>query len=413
MKRSAYRLLVVLIPAVILLGASHLGAETRYMMIPAASFAADGTDQYNYINYGDRLETETTLHFQTGVRLPNASVITSMDMMTRDDDSGTITVKFKRTKFGSDTGTETLLTFTSPGNMGCSTTGLCHDMESLLDIKVDSANYTYWFDVLVPDDTGTGTDLQLYGVRISYEVDDLIFADTFESTDTRMWSSESTAKALEVEHRQVPGSGAFPTEEKRIDEILSGLRVEDPEAREALEKALKRQDGFGSPLIIPGPAFKTTGYTEYDDYYFSESYGFIYARPNGDGDGALMTTGVNLPDGAEISFFMAFFVDTRRDNYIQGNIQFWFDRLDTVDRNSEIHMVYAESSGIEAGIRSLSVNRSAMEAVEPGCTTIDNSHYLYYVTVDVGPYDISPPDPYGDEEWWHKLYAIVFLYTMP
>ena len=143
--------------AVTLIVCPALEASTQFLMIPAASFSADGSNQYNYYNYGDYLETESTLYFHAGVNLPNASRITNVDMMTLDDDSGTITMHLKRTKFGFDTGHETLLTFTSPGNIGCTTQGLCHDMEGSLDIKVDASNFNYWLDLVVPDDTGTGT----------------------------------------------------------------------------------------------------------------------------------------------------------------------------------------------------------------------------------------------------------------
>ncbi len=403
--------------AVVLLSCATIEAAEKSLMIPAASFSADGTDQYNYYNSGNYLETNVTLRFHAGVRLPNASRITNVDMMTLDDDSGTITMYLKRTKFGFDTGHETLLTFTSPGNIGCASQGLCHDMESLLDIKVDAANYNYWLDLSVPDDTGTGTDLRFYAVRIMYEVDDLIFADTFESTLTDMWDSDTTAKSAAGDGGPAVGEMAFDpanslTADDRFDEFLSHLYVEDPLAHEALEHALKGEKSYGSPLVIPGPAFRSPGYLEFDDYYFSESYGFIYGRPAGE-DGAVMKTGLNLPDGAEISFFMAFFVDTRRDNYIDGNIRFWLSRMDAADIIPTIDMVYATTSGFDDGIRALSVNQSTMEAVEPGCTIIDNSRYSYWLTIDVGPYDLSPPDPYADEDWWHKVYSIVILYTMP
>ena len=110
---------------------------------------------------------------------------------------------------------------------------------------------------------------------------------------------------------------------------------------------------------------------------------------------------------------MAFFVDTRRDAYIDGNIRFWLERMDAADIIPTTTMVYTETEGVDAGIRALSVSRSAMEAVEPGCTTINNDLYSYWLTIDVGPYDLSPPDPYADENWWHKVYSIVILYTMP
>ncbi len=54
-----------------------------------------------------------------------------------------------------------------------------------------------------------------------------------------------------------------------------------------------------------------------------------------------------------------------------------------------------------------------METAVPGSTAIDNDRYSYWTTVDLGPYDVSPPEPYEAEEWWHKFYAIVLLYTMP
>jgi hypothetical protein len=393
------------------------------LMIPAAAFSADGTDQFNYINYGNYIDTETTLHFHAGVKLPNAARITNVDMMTRDSDVGTITVHLRRLRFGTNGPSEALLTFTSPGNIGCTTNGLCHDMESLLDIKVDSANFVYWLEAIIPDDTGTGTDLNFYAVRIMYEYDDLIFADTFESTATDMWSSESTLLKAGTCLGDEPGDQPDPalvadggrSKAEILDDIASRLYIEDPLAQEAMEAALKGEKSYGSPLVIPGPAFKTEGYGEYDDYYFSESYGFVYTRPQ-DNDGAVMMAPVNLPDGAEIQYYFAFFVDSITDHGLYGyqdNIRFWLTRLHTIDIVPTLNMVYTTSSGADPGIRTVSVNRSAMEAVEAGCTTIDNFQYTYWVTIDVGRYDLNPPAPYDDEEWWHKVYSIMILYTMP
>jgi hypothetical protein len=402
------------ISVVALLGwGSGAEAATKSLMIPAADFSSDGVHQGEYYNGGIFLDSNVTKYLHAPVYLPNASVITNVDMMTYDNDVGTILMDFKRTKFGFDGGAETLLSFSSPGNLGCSS--LCHDMEFLPDITVDASNYSYWLDLVLPAEA-SGTDLRFYAVRIMYEVDDLIFADTFESADFGMWSETSLAKAGHLEDE--PKGIALPessepnrTKDERIDEILGQLYVEDPQAQEALEMSLKGQGRYGSPLVVPGPAFNATGYSEYDDYYFSESYGFLYARPSADLR-AIMTTGVNLPDGAEIAWYMAFFVDSTSAG-ATDEIVFELSRLRTTDRFSSIRMVDERTTGASDEIRSISVSQAEMEAVEPGCTTIDNSVYYYWAHVSVGPYDLSPPPPYQGEEWWHKVYAVVILYTMP
>ncbi len=392
--------------------AQELPVGTSALMIPAGAFSADGTDQGNYFNNGKRISTNATIQLHAAIYLPNTATITQVDMMTRDDDVGTITMYLKRNRFGVDGTHETLLTFTSPGNIGCTTNGLCHDMESLLDIKVDTANYIYWLDLRVPDDTGTGTDLEFYAVRILYDSDDVIFADTFESGDTGFWDG-STLKAGYLEQAiDLPDRNEA---RERILDSLSQVYIEDPLAQEALEYAVAQTKGYASPLVIPGPAFKTAGGTEYDDYYFSESYGFIYTRPQDNG-GAVMYAPVDLPDGAEIQFFMALYVDSITDAGVAGyqdNIRFWMGRLSTVDIDPSLTMVNASTSGANDGIRALTVTRAQMEAVEAGCATVDTGAHYYWAGVDVGRYDTSPPAPYDDEDWWHKVYSIVILYTMP
>ncbi len=418
MKRPRHRVISAgLVCAVAAVLCAPADAGTQWLMIPAASFSADGTAPWNYVNYGDRLETTSgaALAFHAWLKLPNAARIVNVDLMTRDNDPGTITLRLKRSKFGFDDTAETLLTFTSPGNLGCSVNGLCHDMASQLSIYVDAANYSYWFDLHVPDAGSAATELSFWAVRVGYDVDDVVFADTFESTTTEMWDATSSAKSVEGQPALEPRS-VLSEEERQamVEELLSTLHVEDPLAHEALEKALKGVEGYGSPLVVPGPAFKNTGYTEYDDYYLSESYGFVYGRPGE--NGAIMSTGLNLPDGAVIQFYMAFFRDSVPDLGLidyQDNIRFWLTRLHTWDRSSVLHMVYRTSSGADNGIRSISVTRSAMEAVQTGCTTVDNSQFYYWLTLDVGPYELAPPPPYSGQEWWHKVYAVVILYTMP
>jgi len=394
-------------------------AAEEVLYIPAASFSSDGLNQDLYSNWGWYLDTNTTKNFHAGVKLPNAARITSVDMMTLDTDVGTISGYLKRTRFGVDGGTETLLSFASPGSIGCTGTGgLCHDIESPPDMQVDAANYSYWFQIRVPDETGTGTDLRFYAVRIVYEVDDVIFADTFESGDTGMWSSESTAKSALQSKRSVPPDQAGPvaepgTPDQRLEEFLSTLYIEDPLAQEALEKAVMRVDGYASPLVIPGPAFKTKGYTDYDDYYFSETSGFVYGRPAGNGI-TTMVRGLQLPEGAEISYFLAYFVDSVTDyaGAPKSNIDFWLARYHTTDGDI-IDMVDVSSVGASSDIVSLSVSQAQMEAVETGCSTISNGSYYYWLGFSLGPYDTSPPAPYDAQEWWHKVYAIVILYSMP
>ncbi len=418
MNRKSICTIVTASIAALLLCLPTAVAETNSLMIPAAAFSADGTNQFAYINYGDSLETGTTLHFHAWVKLPNAATITNVDMMTLDEDSATITGYLKRTKFGVDSGTETLLTFTSPGNIGCSTSGLCHDMESLLDIRVDAANYAYWFDLVVPDADGsppTENDLAFYALRIMYDYEDMIFSDTFESSDASMWTLQTGGKSGLSTAEEIPKAKPItvdgPVDEQRLAMFESALAIKDPRARDALENALLGKAGYGSPYIIPGPAFKTQGYTDYDTYYFSESYGFVYGRP-GDEDGTNLTAPVNLPNGAQISWFFALYVDSVRFGF-QEDIRFWLSRMDATDIIPTDNMVYEVTSGRSTAIESIAVDDDDMEAAVPGSTDVNNDRYSYWVTLDVGAYDVSPPDPYSDEEWWHKVYAIMILYTMP
>ncbi len=416
MTTTQRRTIITVSVAVVLLIGGTAGATTASLMVPAAAFSADGTNQEAYVNYGYYLSTGTTLRFHAWVRLPNAATIVNVDMMTRDDDAGTITGYLKRTRFGVDNGTETLLTFTSPGNIGCSTSGLCHDMESLLEIKVDAANFGYWFEVVVPDAGGTPeNDLEFFAVRVMYEYDDLIFADTFESGGTGMWSSEAGAKAgailAEPPRTPEPVDQAEPTDAELLARFAPGLYLEDPLAQEALENAVLGKAGYGSPYVIPGPAFKTGGWVDFDSYYLDEAFGFVYGRP-GDDNGTWLYAPVNLPDGAEISYFFAFYVDSVRTG-TTDDIRFWLTRMDTTDIFPTDTMVFESTSGRDTAIKSITVNDTDIEAAVPGSTTIVNSKYMYWVAINPGPYDTSPPAPYEDEYWWHKVYAIVFLYTMP
>lgn len=391
---------------------TDLPVGTSSLMVPAAAFASDGTATDQVINYGYYASTNSTVHLRAALYFPNTAVITNIDMMTLDDDVGTITGYLKRNVFGRDGATETIFTFTSPGSIGCTTDGLCHDMEFNTDIKIDAANYNYWFEVIVPDDTGTGTDLDFYAVRFLYDSDDVIFADTFESSDTSMWVG-SAAKSGETSPELADLMD--PSEhEKRLLDSVSRLYIEDPLAQEAFEAAVKGTKGYGSPLIIPGPAFKTAGGSDYESYYFSESYGFVYGR--GNDDSTLMYAPVDLPNGSEIQYFMAFFVDSVSDHGLAGyqdNIHFWLKRASTVDISPTLSMAYEVSSGAQDDIRSLTASHADMEAVESGCTTIDTAAHYYWAAIDVGRYDTSPPSPYGAEDWWHKVYAIAILYTQP
>ena len=264
------------------LSCSRLGAaeaDSDIIMIPAAAFSADGSAEDNYINYGDRLYTldSTNLHFHAWVRLPNHATITNVDMMTRYDATTTITGYLKRVKFGTDNSAETLLTLTSPGNIGCSTTGgLCHDMDSLLEIPVDSANYIYWFYIFVPyapGHTPLADFLEFYAVRIMYDYDDLIFSDTFESGDMSMWSDNTSSKSAAMPGALLRRPGlSLPPSQQTLSFWPDSAATSISTTR-ALRKPGNGpvgQGGLCEPVRDPRPAFKTQGYTEYDDYYFSD-----------------------------------------------------------------------------------------------------------------------------------------------
>lgn len=408
---------VLFLAAVALPGTA--GATEVSLHIPAASFSSDGRHQDDYSNWGWYLDSNYSKSFHAGVMLPNAARITNVDMMTQDDDANTITMYLKRTKFGVDGGTETLMSFSSPGNLGCQGGGgLCHDMRSGLDIKVDAANYAYWLELHVPDTADPQNDLWFHDVRILYEVGDVIFADTFESADTAMWDGDTTAKAeSSVEDGPVllpeTTTGGPADRAEQVEQFLASVYIEDPLAQEALEQALQGKGGYASPLLIPATAFKTKGYNDYDDYYFSETGGYIYGRPAGTGVTTLIT-GLHLPDGAEISYLYAFFVDSI-DDYVgapKSNIDFDLVRYRTT--NGDIAVLADETSiGADDGIRSIWVSGAEMDAVVPDGGTITNPGYYYYLRFSLGPYDTSPPAPYDDGEWWHKIYAVLVLYTMP
>lgn len=405
-----------------LLLAGTAEADSGILMIPAAAFSTDGEADDNFINYGDHLYTrsDANLYFHAWVKLPNLATITNIDMMTRDDATGTITGYLKRVKFGADSSAETLLTFTSPGNIGCASSTLCHDMEGSLEITVDTANYAYWFDVYVPyapGYTAISDYLQFWAVRIMYNHDDLIFGDTLESGDTVMWSSSTgTAKAgvafieSSEENDRLALQPSIPTDRLMPSDLR--LFIEDPRAQEAMELAAAGKAGYASPYVIAGPAFKSTGYLDFNRYDIHEIWGCISGRENT--NGADMHAPVNLPTGAHISWYMVFYVDSIRSaagsNY---DIRFWLSRMDSLDPLDMQNMVYEITSGNDTAIRSITVDDDDMELAVPGSATVDNSKYSYWVTVDVGPFDGSPPSPYEDEDWWHKVYAIVILYTMP
>jgi hypothetical protein len=313
-----------------------------------------------------------------------------------------------------------VLSFSSPGNIGCATSTMCHDMEGSLEITVDTANYAYWFDVHVPyapGYTSLADYLQFWAVRIMYNHDDLIFGDTLESGNTIMWSSSTGAAKAGL-------ALAEPSEEDELlvlqesnrtnqkEPIDLRLYIEDPRAQEAMELAAAGKAGYASPYVIPGPAFKSQGYLDFDGYYLSESWGCVLGRPGN--DDVIMHAPVNLPTGAHISYFMVFYVDSiREEATTQANIRFWLRRMDALDPVDMQNMVYEVSSGNSTSIRSITVDDDDMDLAVSGSSTVDNSRYSYWVTVDVGPYDTIPPAPYNNEEWWHKVYAIVILYTMP
>jgi hypothetical protein len=403
--------------AALVLGSGSVQAGSDILMIPAAGFATDGASEDDYINYGDYLETSKTLHFHAWVQLPHNARITNVDMMTRDDGAGTITGYLKRTPFATNGDTETLLTFTSPGNIGCTGSGLCHDMESLLDIPVDAVGYGYWFDVVVPDAQGSPDDYDLafYAVRIMYDYQETTFSDGFESGDTSEWTLHAPAKSATAATRSfrkdLPSSPSEDREAELLEWLYTSFSIDDPQAAEALGKALLGKAGYASPYVIPGPGFKTAGYIEYDDYYFSEGAGFVYVRPSAE-DGTIMHAPVNLPDGAEIAWYFAFYVDSVRTG-TSADIRFWLSRMDAADIIPTDNLVYEVTSGRDTEIQAISADDDDMEAAVPGSTTVNNALYSYWATIDVGPYDVSPPNPYQDEEWWHKVYAIVILYTMP
>ena len=87
--------------------------------------------------------------------------------------------------------------------------------------------------------------------------------------------------------------------------------------------------------------------------------------------------------------------------------------MDAADINPVDNMVYEVTSGRNTEIQAVVVDDDDMEDAVPGSTDVNNAKYSYWVTIDVGPYDLSPPEPYQDEDWWQKVYAIVILYTMP
>ena len=342
------------------------------LIIPGSSFAADGADSGNYTKSAGRINGGPSVEVYAGVYLPPNTRITSVELVARDaTDSFNVTVYLKETPFGTLGGTTNLYTLQTAGN----STSI-QRIFNFADALVDPQNNLYYLVANLPH-----ADLRIYQFRIFYE-QAVIFADGFESGDTSAWSSASPLA---------------PQQEKGVilDPVIATTQfwVNDPVFMEALDNSLNLRAGYGSPLVIPGPAFKTHGGADAGDYYMSSPYGYLYTRPD---ETAFFDTPVNLPQGANISFVMVAYIDSNPD----AKIMFWLSRVATLTGVMS-DLGFLESSGIDGDIRFMTL--TAGDLVDP---VIDNGFYSYFLNLSVEETD------WGASEY-NRVYAVIILYTLP
>lgn len=382
---SAFALVAFLVAAPVQsadLGALKAPGGSDPLVIPAGAFASDGDAALNYWITGEYISGGTGVTMRAPVYLPPHAFVTDVVVVAKDE-HGAMDAHFylHETPFGT-TGRDVEIVHVQTTG---SSTAMQYPADNNVDRRFDTSANCYWIEAYLPADT-----LRLYSVHIFYE-DDVIFADGFESANNERWSSTTTGPAFANSGRPElqPARQSADDATASVPELL---QLADPEAREALDKALS-QRGYGSPAVVPGAAFKTTGSIDYDTYYISNLYGFVYARPGSD---SVLVAPVNVPNGAHISFLMFFY----RDSHPSLDIRFWLSRMNTWDGLRE-NLGFDTSSGANTAIRTLTFTSS--DLTDPD---VDYSHHSYWLTIDVEGYEFS-------QNYWHEVYAAVILYSLP
>jgi hypothetical protein len=352
------------------------------IVLPAGAFASDGDVPYGYYIPGQYISGGTNVRLRAAVYLPALAYVTDFIVVARDENSSVNGYFYlKEAPFGVIGETNTIATVQTTG----SDTAMQYPADYHVDRQINATENIYWVEASLPAD-----DVYLYSVHLHFN-DDGIFADGFESADTAPWSGGAGLKSVTIDgwtpvvDTGEPATHAIPD--------WMNIEIEDVEAREALEHSLKGTENFGSPLVVPGGAFKTVGGIDSDDYYISPVYGFVYARPN---LRAKLVAPINLPQGANISHLMFFY----RDSNPSQDIEFSLSRMNTWNGARE-DLLAESTSGSLAAIRSLTYTSSDLTT-----SMIDNSHFSHWVTIDLAGFNFV-------DDYWHEVYAIVVLYTLP
>ncbi len=361
----------LLLTSVLLADEPRPGSDSP-LIIPGSSFAADGADSGNYTKSGGRINGGPSVQVYAGVYLPPNSRITFVELVARDTTSTfNAHIYLKETPFGTLGSTTDIYHLQTTGN----STSIQRIFD-YADAVVDPQNNLYYLVANLPH-----ADLRIYQFRIFYEPA-VLFADGFESGDTSAWSS---ASPFAPDHENT----ADPDPVKAVTQFW----VNDPDFMEALDNSLNLRAGYGSPLVIPGPAFKTHGGADAGDYYISSPYGYLYTRPD---ETAFFDTPVNLPQGANIAFVQVVYIDSNPT----GKIMFWLSRVATLT-GVMTDLGFLESSGIDGDIRFMTLD--AGDLSDP---VIDNGFYSYFLDLYVEETD------WGADEY-NRVYAVIILYTLP
>lgn len=349
------------------------------LVLPAAAFASDGDTPASYYLEGAYVAGGTNVRLRAPVYLPAGAFISNFIAVTRDENSSVNAhVYLHETPFGV-LGEDLVVSHLE-------TSGSSSEIQYPSDYSVDHQTFSgsrmYWVEAVLP-----GSDIRLYSVHVFFD-DDALFVDGFEAGNLARWDGTSALKSGPANARAPVPDMPTPT----ASTLKKSLGHADSVLLAELDKALKNS-AYGSPAVIPGSAFKCTGSIEYDDYYISPSYGFVYARPD---ERARMVAPVNLPHGAEISWIFLVY----RDSNPSSDIDFVFARMNTWDGSRETLLTGA-TSGATSDIR--------VQSWEGGNLTtamIDNSHYSHWFEIEVEGYDFA-------QDFWHEVHAVMVLYTVP
>jgi hypothetical protein len=353
---------------------------TSPMVLPAGAFASDGDEAFGYYIPGEFISGGTNVRLRAPIYLPARAYVTDFMVVARDQNAASNGYFYLReAPFGTIGDSNVISTIQTTG----SDSGLQYPADYSVDRSFDPANNIYWVEASLPAD-----DIYLYSVHIHY-IDAALFVDGFEIGNSSRWSSELTLKSIAIDD-WTPVTESTEVATKAIPEWMD---INDVEVREALKSAMEGTRGFGSPLVVPGGAFKTVGGVDFDDYYISGIYGFVYARPD---LRAELVAPFNLPQGATITHFMLFY----RDSNPTEDIYFSLSRMNTWDGTRE-DLLYDSTSGSSAAMRSAIYTSSSLTTA-----VIDNTHFSHWITVNVEGYQFA-------EDYWHEVHAFVVLYTVP